>query len=53
MPGAPLVDRTTLDLQGIMEILPHRYPFLMLDRVELRVAADRALVQAGTQVRPE
>lgn len=24
---------TTLDVMGIMEILPHRYPFLLIDRV--------------------
>jgi 3-hydroxyacyl-[acyl-carrier-protein] dehydratase len=23
----------TLDIQGIMELLPHRYPFLLVDRV--------------------
>jgi len=26
-------DKTTLDLNEIVQILPHRYPFLMLDRV--------------------
>ncbi len=26
-------DPTTLDIQGILKALPHRYPFLMVDRV--------------------
>lgn len=28
-----LGDRTTLDIDEIMQILPHRYPFLLIDRV--------------------
>ena len=29
----PVVDGATLDVMQIMKILPHRYPFLMVDRV--------------------
>lgn len=29
----PLADKTTMDLSQIMQILPHRQPFLLLDRV--------------------
>jgi UDP-3-O-[3-hydroxymyristoyl] N-acetylglucosamine deacetylase/3-hydroxyacyl-[acyl-carrier-protein] dehydratase len=32
-PGVSLKDGDTLDTTQIMKILPHRYPFLMLDRV--------------------
>lgn len=34
---------TTLDVQRIMEMIPHRYPFLMIDRV-IDVVADRSAV---------
>jgi len=27
------VDGSTLDIKGILEILPHRYPFVMVDRI--------------------
>src|SRR5204862_3842087 len=33
VPPIPLQDDGTLDIQGISEILPHRYPFLLVDRV--------------------
>jgi 3-hydroxyacyl-[acyl-carrier-protein] dehydratase len=29
----PLREKTTLDINEIMRILPHRYPFLLIDRV--------------------
>lgn len=35
-------EETSLDLQRIMEVLPHRYPFLLVDRVENRVGTERA-----------
>jgi 3-hydroxymyristoyl/3-hydroxydecanoyl-(acyl carrier protein) dehydratase len=25
--------RMTIDIQGIMDLLPHRYPFLLIDKV--------------------
>ncbi len=28
-----LTDKKEIDIQGIMKILPHRYPFLLVDRV--------------------
>jgi 3-hydroxyacyl-[acyl-carrier-protein] dehydratase len=28
------VDLNSMDIQRVMELLPHRYPFLMIDRVE-------------------
>lgn len=31
--GSPVQDGATLDTMQIMKILPHRYPFLMVDRV--------------------
>jgi UDP-3-O-[3-hydroxymyristoyl] N-acetylglucosamine deacetylase / 3-hydroxyacyl-[acyl-carrier-protein] dehydratase len=31
--SAPLVDGAALDIDQVMRILPHRYPFLMIDRV--------------------
>jgi 3-hydroxyacyl-[acyl-carrier-protein] dehydratase len=31
--GAPSTCGETIDLAGIMKVLPHRYPFLLLDRV--------------------
>ncbi|HET7209136.1 MAG TPA: 3-hydroxyacyl-ACP dehydratase FabZ [Terriglobales bacterium] len=29
----PAVEKTTLDINDLMRILPHRYPFLLIDRV--------------------
>ncbi len=31
--AAPVVEKKTLDIVEIMAILPHRYPFLLIDRV--------------------
>jgi 3-hydroxyacyl-[acyl-carrier-protein] dehydratase len=28
-----MTDKKTLDIDGIMERLPHRFPFLLVDRV--------------------
>jgi 3-hydroxyacyl-[acyl-carrier-protein] dehydratase len=33
MTETPIVLNTTLDINQIMQILPHRYPFLLIDRV--------------------
>src|SRR3954447_10853898 len=33
VPPIPLQQDGSIDIQGIMEILPHRYPFLLVDRV--------------------
>src|SRR5581483_2010448 len=30
---SPPAEKTTLDIQDILKILPHRYPLLMIDRV--------------------
>src|SRR5882762_10517601 len=30
---APMAEQTRLDIQDIFKILPHRFPFLMIDRV--------------------
>src|SRR5215471_9143974 len=30
---SPAPEKTTLDIQDILKILPHRYPMLMIDRV--------------------
>lgn len=32
-PLAPMDEVMTLDCQRVMQILPHRYPFLLVDRV--------------------
>lgn len=32
-PEAPAAANTSLDINGIMRLLPHRYPFLLVDRV--------------------
>ena len=37
---------TVLDVNDIMELLPHRYPFLMIDRVE-----DMALGESATGIK--
>jgi UDP-3-O-[3-hydroxymyristoyl] N-acetylglucosamine deacetylase/3-hydroxyacyl-[acyl-carrier-protein] dehydratase len=29
----PAIDVQTLDIRGILDILPHRYPFVMIDRI--------------------
>ncbi|QEH37964.1 UDP-3-O-[3-hydroxymyristoyl] N-acetylglucosamine deacetylase [Aquisphaera giovannonii] len=42
-PTLPFREDGTLDIQGIASILPHRYPFLLVDRV-LKVNAGRSLV---------
>jgi len=31
--GTPVVDGATLDIDQVMAVLPHRYPFLMVDKV--------------------
>lgn len=31
--AAPTAQATTLDIQQIQQILPHRYPFLLIDRI--------------------
>lgn len=37
-----VVSETELDLHRIMEVLPHRYPFLLIDRVVQRQGTQRA-----------
>jgi 3-hydroxyacyl-[acyl-carrier-protein] dehydratase len=32
-PEAPAMEKTTLDINAICQILPHRFPFLLIDRV--------------------
>lgn len=34
-PHDPLVDACALDIQEIMKLIPHRYPFLLVDRIAL------------------
>ena len=38
MSEAPASDTGALDIQGVLKIAPHRYPFLMVDRVRERTA---------------
>ena len=42
-PALPLHEDGTLDIQGILEVLPHRYPLLLIDRV-LEVRAGTSLL---------
>ena len=44
-PAPPL--KQTLDIVEIMAILPHRYPFLMIDRV-VEMEAKRASLRSKT-----
>ena len=39
-PGSPLAD---VDIFGIMRMIPHRYPFLLIDRVVEITAFQRAV----------
>jgi UDP-3-O-[3-hydroxymyristoyl] N-acetylglucosamine deacetylase/3-hydroxyacyl-[acyl-carrier-protein] dehydratase len=43
VPPMPLQQDGSIDIQGIMEILPHRYPFLLVDRV-LEIQPGRRIV---------
>jgi UDP-3-O-[3-hydroxymyristoyl] N-acetylglucosamine deacetylase/3-hydroxyacyl-[acyl-carrier-protein] dehydratase len=43
LPVLPLREDGSLDIRGICEILPHRYPLLLVDRV-LEVVAGRSIV---------
>jgi len=38
---APAAEKITLDINAIQRILPHRYPFLLIDRVTLLVRQQR------------
>lgn len=33
--ATPVQDGTTMDVEQVMKVLPHRYPFLMVDRITL------------------
>ena len=39
----PPAGRTVLDVARVMEMIPHRYPFLMIDRI-IEVVADRRAI---------
>ena len=43
-PLLPPEERPSLDIQDIMELLPHRYPFLLVDRVEWSRASKRSAI---------
>ncbi len=40
-PNAAAADKTSLDLQDILKILPHRFPFLLIDRITELVRTKR------------
>ncbi len=42
-PTIPLREDGTIDIRGILDILPHRYPFLLVDRV-LEIQAGKSIV---------
>jgi UDP-3-O-[3-hydroxymyristoyl] N-acetylglucosamine deacetylase/3-hydroxyacyl-[acyl-carrier-protein] dehydratase len=37
---APAIDVQSLDIRGILDVLPHRYPFVMIDRIVEIVGAE-------------
>jgi UDP-3-O-[3-hydroxymyristoyl] N-acetylglucosamine deacetylase/3-hydroxyacyl-[acyl-carrier-protein] dehydratase len=37
---APAIDVQSLDIRGILDILPHRYPFVMIDRIVEIIGAE-------------
>ncbi|MCC6735114.1 MAG: 3-hydroxyacyl-ACP dehydratase FabZ [Bauldia sp.] len=39
----PVITLETLDIQQILALLPHRYPFLMVDRI-IEIDADRSAI---------
>ena len=43
-PLLPADERPTLDINDIMGLLPHRYPFLLVDRVEWSRASRRSAI---------
>src|SRR5271157_2096862 len=45
-PAIPLREDGTIDIRGILDILPHRYPFLLIDRVlEIQVGKTIAAIK--------
>src|SRR5271157_4332794 len=42
-PAMPLREDGTIDIRGILDILPHRYPLLLIDRV-LEIQAGKTIV---------
>ncbi|HZW35138.1 MAG TPA: 3-hydroxyacyl-ACP dehydratase FabZ, partial [Isosphaeraceae bacterium] len=49
-PPVPLQDDGTLDIAGIMGLLPHRYPFLLVDRVLELIPARRVVALKNVSV---
>jgi UDP-3-O-[3-hydroxymyristoyl] N-acetylglucosamine deacetylase / 3-hydroxyacyl-[acyl-carrier-protein] dehydratase len=46
---APAIDVQELDIRGILDILPHRYPFVMIDRiVEIKGAEELVAIKNVT-----
>jgi UDP-3-O-[3-hydroxymyristoyl] N-acetylglucosamine deacetylase/3-hydroxyacyl-[acyl-carrier-protein] dehydratase len=45
-----LADDGTVDIQGVMHLLPHRYPFLLIDRVLELVPGRRAVAVKNVSV---
>jgi UDP-3-O-[3-hydroxymyristoyl] N-acetylglucosamine deacetylase/3-hydroxyacyl-[acyl-carrier-protein] dehydratase len=46
---SPVVDGATLDIHQVMRILPHRYPFLMVDKVT-RIAGNKITAQKNVTI---
>src|SRR6516164_2641582 len=46
----PATEQATLDLQDILKILPHRYPFLLIDRVTEIVRTKRIVALKNVTV---
>lgn len=48
-PSLPATDATQLDIMQLMQLLPHRPPFLMVDRV-LRIEGNRIVAQKNVTI---
>ena len=48
--NAPADEKSSLDLQDILKILPHRYPFLLIDRITEMVRTKRIVALKNVTV---
>ena len=48
MTSEPMTEALTMDIQEVMRRLPHRYPFLLVDRVLECVAGQVASARSRT-----
>ena len=43
-------DKTNFDIQQVMQLLPHRYPFLLIDRVQQCVAGEKLVALKNVSI---